>query len=149
MTAVDWKRLIGAVAEAVEDVACEIRHQMDVDAVRDSVSGAAAVEPVDGPTVAATSWMAVFAKDVKQGDLIALDGRYLDAGRPGVRALRVTKLESGERTSMLGSTSDVVSMLLMDVDSEEPASVSAPLLMAFRVAAAVPDSLAGLSGDEP
>lgn len=107
---------------------------------------------VDAPGTQNRTWESKFAKDVKRGDIVALEGPCIDLP-PGLRALLVTGKESTEHQHFGGATAMIV-FLLRDVDSEKPHSPQTGTYAPFQVAVDfdVPDSVpadaAGLDGGE-
>lgn len=98
----------------------------------------------DAPSIARFTWAPVFASAVREEAVIRIDGRYLDDD-PGMRALRVTERRDGER-SMFGNTQRTVTLLLLDLDSGRPGSITAGEDMPLEVGVQVPSDLADLGG---
>lgn len=107
-----------------------------------SVTATPASQAEPAPSIAEHTWEPKFAVDVQKGALLALDGRVVE-GVAGLRAMRVTGRRSEERTLMFGSTSEVLTFLVMDVDSDEGHSFTTLPGVALQVAIVfeVPDSL--------
>jgi hypothetical protein len=102
-------------------------------------------EPEDSPRIESFRWEARFASDVPNNALVALDGRVIDA-EPGLRALRVTQKRAGERQGPLGGPVELITFLVVDLDSDEPHSLTLSPDSSLRVAVEVPDSVADLDG---
>ena len=94
----------------------------------------------DAPAVASRTWRGVFASDVNEGDLIAVDGRYF-SGTPGRRALLVTGRRAGERAGMFGTAVDAITFLFTDLDSDRSDSITVASSAALEVEVRVPDSV--------
>lgn len=102
-------------------------------------------EPEDSPRIESFRWEARFASDVPDNALVALDGRALDS-EPGLRALRVTQKRAAERQGPLGGSMELITFLVVDLDSDEPHSLTLSPDSSLRVAVEVPDSVADLDG---
>ncbi len=117
--------------------------------VRDALIGehrTAAEEPdrvrehPDSPEVTARTWRPVFASNVREQALIAVDGRYVNAA-PGRRALRVAERRTGEHAGMFGTTRDAITFLVTDIETGRSDSLTVTPDAALDVAVEVPDTV--------
>lgn len=137
------EKILAAAFDRLSDFAADVR-----DAITgDTDPGGGADRPgaghhthPDAPAVAARAWRGVFASDVKEGDLVAVDGRYF-SGPPGRRALLITGRREDERAGLLGATMQAITFLFTDLDSDRSDSITVASSAALEVEVRVPDSV--------
>jgi hypothetical protein len=94
----------------------------------------------DAPGVQGRAFERKIVKEVKAGEILAVDGRTIGLGA-GRRALRVTRKLDPERG--LFGVNESVTFMTVDVDTDEPYSFRAPNEFPLLVAVefGVPDSV--------
>lgn len=103
----------------------------------------------DAASVAGRTWRGAFASDVREGALIALDGRHFGGPR-GRRALRITDRRDGDRAGLglFGAAMETITFLFVDLDTERSDSITVAPQTALDVAVEVPDSVPADMGGE-